>query len=171
MLSQSEQGQKQIAILGSTGSIGVQALDVIRANPGLFQAETLTANFQADKLIEQALEFKPNAVVIADETQYIKVKEALLPHDIKVFAGKKALASIVETEGTDLVLNALVGYSGLEPTLNAIRAGKPIALANKEKFDLIAMGSKGRSGIVDAIMGSVAQRVSNNAKQAVLLIK
>ena len=132
MLSKPEQRQKQIAILGSTGSIGVQALDVIRANPGLFQAETLTANFQADKLIEQALEFKPNAVVIADETQYIKVKEALLPHDIKVFAGKKALASIVETEGTDLVLNALVGYSGLEPTLRAIRAGKPIALANKE---------------------------------------
>jgi 1-deoxy-D-xylulose-5-phosphate reductoisomerase len=128
----SETRQKQVAILGSTGSIGVQALEVIRANPGLFQAETLTANFQGDKLIEQALEFKPNAVVIADETQYLKIKEALQSHNIKVFAGKKALASIVESGETDLVLNALVGYSGLEPTLRAIRAGKPIALANKE---------------------------------------
>jgi 1-deoxy-D-xylulose-5-phosphate reductoisomerase len=134
MHSTPDKRQKQIAILGSTGSIGVQALDVIRANPSLFQVETLTANFQADKLIEQAIEFRPNAVVIADETQYSKVKEALLPHHIKVFSGKNALASIVESEGTDLVLNALVGYSGLEPTLRSIRAGKPVALANKESL-------------------------------------
>ena len=123
---------RNIAILGSTGSIGVQALDVIRENSDKFRVETLTANHQADLLIRQAIEFQPNAVVIADETQYQKVKEALSPRNIKVFAGRKALASITETEGTDLVLNALVGYSGLEPTLRAIRAKKPVALANKE---------------------------------------
>lgn len=125
-------GIRNIAILGSTGSIGVQALDVIRQNPDKFRVETLTANFQSDRLIEQALEFRPNAVVIADESQYLKVKEALISKGIKVFAGKKALASIAESEHTDMVLNALVGYSGLEPTLRAIRAKKPIALANKE---------------------------------------
>jgi 1-deoxy-D-xylulose-5-phosphate reductoisomerase len=123
---------RNIAILGSTGSIGVQALDVIRSNPDKFRVETLTANAQADKLIAQAIEFNPNAVVIADESKYLQVKEALAGKDIKVFAGKKALASIVESGETDIVLNALVGYSGLEPTLRAIRAGKPIALANKE---------------------------------------
>ncbi len=132
MFSGSESNLRQIAILGSTGSIGVQALDVIRNHPDKFQVETLTANFQADKLIQQALEFKPNAVVIGDETQYIKVKEALQAHNIKVFAGKNALASIVESDATDLVLNALVGYSGLEPTLRAIKSKKPVALANKE---------------------------------------
>jgi len=123
---------RNIAILGSTGSIGVQALDVIRSNPDKFRVETLTANAQADKLIAQAIEFNPNAVVIADESKYKEVKDALAGKDIKVFAGKKALASIVESSETDIVLNALVGYSGLEPTLRAIRAGKPIALANKE---------------------------------------
>ena len=123
---------RNIAILGSTGSIGVQALDVIRSNLDKFRVETLTANAQADKLIAQAIEFNPNAVVIADESKYLQVKEALAGKDIKVFAGKKALASIVESGETDIVLNALVGYSGLEPTLRAIRAGKPIALANKE---------------------------------------
>ena len=123
---------RNIAILGSTGSIGVQALDVIRSNPDKFRVETLTANAQADKLIAQAIEFNPNAVVIADESKYKEVKDALEGKDIKVFAGKKALASIVESSETDIVLNALVGYSGLEPTLRAIRAGKPIALANKE---------------------------------------
>jgi 1-deoxy-D-xylulose-5-phosphate reductoisomerase len=125
-------GIRNIAILGSTGSIGVQALDVIRQNPDKFRVETLTANFQSDRLIEQALEFRPNAVVIADESQYLTVKETLISKGIKVFAGKKALASIAESEHTDMVLNALVGYSGLEPTLRAIRAKKPIALANKE---------------------------------------
>lgn len=123
---------RNIAILGSTGSIGVQALDVIRQNPDKFRVETLTANYQADRLIEQAREFRPNAVVIADETRYLQVKEALISENIKVFAGKNALASITESEDTDLVLNALVGYSGLEPTLRAIRAKKPVALANKE---------------------------------------
>ena len=128
----SEQAPKRIAILGSTGSIGVQALEVIEKNPDLFTVEILTAGNQGDKLIEQALIFKPNAVVIGDENQYQKVKEALWTANIKVYAGKKALASIVESNEIDLMLNALVGYSGLEPTLRAIEYGIPIALANKE---------------------------------------
>jgi len=123
---------KRIAILGSTGSIGVQALEVIKTNPELFIAEILTAGNQGDKLIEQALIFKPNAVVIGDESQYQKIKEALWAANIKVYAGKKALASVVESNEIDLLLNALVGYSGLEPTLRAIEFGIPIALANKE---------------------------------------
>ena len=124
--------KKNIAILGSTGSIGVQALEVVEKNPDRFQIEVLTAGTQGQKLIEQALKFKPNAVVIGDESQYNTVNEALWSAGIKVFAGKNALASIVESSEIDLVLNALVGYSGLEPTLRAIDAGKTIALANKE---------------------------------------
>lgn len=124
--------KKRIAILGATGSIGVQALEVVESHPEKFQIEVLTAGNQADKLIQQALKFKPNAVVIGDETQYQKVKEALWSSGIKVFAGKRALASVVESGEIDLVLNALVGYSGLEPTLRAIEFGKTIALANKE---------------------------------------
>jgi len=131
-LKTSEQAPKRIAILGSTGSIGVQALEVIEKNPDLFTVEILTAGNQGDKLIEQALIFKPNAVVIGDENQYQKVKDALWTANIKVYAGKKALASIVESNEIDLMLNALVGYSGLEPTLRAIEYGIPIALANKE---------------------------------------
>jgi 1-deoxy-D-xylulose-5-phosphate reductoisomerase len=123
---------KNIAILGSTGSIGVQALEVIAMNPDRFRVEVLTAGNRAQELIQQALKFRPNAVVIGDESQYAFVKEALYDAGIKVFSGKKALAQIVELSDIDLVLNALVGYSGLEPTLNAIRAGKTIALANKE---------------------------------------
>lgn len=125
---------KKIAILGSTGSIGIQALEVIGKNPDRFAAEILTANNQGEKLIEQALRFKPNAVVIGDEAQYGKVRDALWPIGIKVYAGKKALASIVESTEIELVLNALVGYSGLEPTLRAIEFGKTIALANKESL-------------------------------------
>lgn len=126
------EGLKRIAILGSTGSIGTQALDVIRANPDRFDVEVITANGNADLLIEQAIEFKPNAVVISDERKYEKVKEALLPLGIKTFAGKQSLAQIVQMDTIDMVLTALVGYAGLQPTVNAIRAGKPIALANKE---------------------------------------
>jgi len=131
-LNSSSSSPKRIAILGSTGSIGVQALEVIEKNPDLFSVEILTAGNQGDKLIQQALKFKPNAVVIGDESQYLKVKEALWAANIKVYAGKKALASIVESNEIQLVLNALVGYSGLEPTLRAISFGIPIALANKE---------------------------------------
>ncbi|GMQ27052.1 1-deoxy-D-xylulose-5-phosphate reductoisomerase [Algoriphagus sp. oki45] len=123
---------KRIAILGSTGSIGTQTLDVIRQHPEDFEVEVLTAQNNCDLLIAQALEFKPNAVVIGNEANYPKVKEALISHDIKVFAGQKAIAQVVEMETIDVVLTALVGYSGLIPTVHAIKAGKQIALANKE---------------------------------------
>ena len=124
--------KRNIAILGSTGSIGTQALDVIKRHPDNFQIEVLTAQNSADLLIAQALDVKPNCVVIANETLYQKVFDALDPHDIKVFTGENALASVVEMESIDMVLTALVGYSGLLPTMRAINAGKPIALANKE---------------------------------------
>jgi 1-deoxy-D-xylulose-5-phosphate reductoisomerase len=125
-------GKKHVAILGSTGSIGTQTLEVIRSQPEKFQVEVLTAQNNADLLINQAIEFEPNCVVIVNEDLYEKVKEALLPLGIKVFAGEKALADVVTMETIDVVLTALVGYSGLIPTMKAIEAGKPIALANKE---------------------------------------
>ena len=121
-----------LAILGSTGSIGTQALDVVRAQPGRFRVEVLTAGRNADLLIAQALEFKPNAVAIADESQGQKVRDALWDHDIKAYAGDEAIAQLVEMDGIDIVLTALVGFAGLRPTMNAIAAGKHIALANKE---------------------------------------
>jgi len=121
-----------LAILGSTGSIGTQALDVVRAQPGRFRVEVLTAGRNADLLIAQALEFKPNAVAIADESQGQKVRDALWEHDIKAYAGNDAIAQLVEMDGIDIVLTALVGFAGLRPTMNAIAAGKHIALANKE---------------------------------------
>jgi 1-deoxy-D-xylulose-5-phosphate reductoisomerase len=124
--------KKNIAVLGSTGSIGTQTLDVIRANPQAFSIEVLTGNGNADLLIRQALEFNPNAVVIADESKYQQVKQALQPHDIKVFAGNKSVAEVVQMENIDLVVAAIVGYAGLESTISAIKAGKQIALANKE---------------------------------------
>jgi 1-deoxy-D-xylulose-5-phosphate reductoisomerase len=124
--------KKNIAILGSTGSIGTQALEVVKAHPDSFSVEVLTAQNNADLLIAQAKEFSPNAVVIVNEDHYLKVKEALIPLGIKVFAGDSSLASIVEMDSIDLVLTALVGYSGLQPTIKAIEAGKTIALANKE---------------------------------------
>ena len=124
--------RKHIAILGSTGSIGTQALEVIAAHPESFQVEVLTAQNNAGLLIEQARKFNPNAVVIVNEDLYPLVKEALLPLNIKVFAGENALTSVVQMDTIDLVLTALVGYSGLKPTLKAIEAGKNIALANKE---------------------------------------
>jgi 1-deoxy-D-xylulose-5-phosphate reductoisomerase len=127
-----EDHKKHIAILGSTGSIGTQALEVIAAHREKFEVEVLTAQNNADLLIEQAKNFKPNAVVIGNEDYYNQVKEALIPLDIKVFAGESALASVVQMDTIDLVLTALVGYAGLKPTIKAIEAGKTIALANKE---------------------------------------
>ena len=124
--------RKHIAILGSTGSIGTQALEVIQANPTLFQVEVLTAQNNCDLLIQQAIAFKPNAVVIGNEDKYQKVFDALDAHDIKVYAGENALASVVQMDTIDLVLTALVGYAGLKPTIKAIESKKPIALANKE---------------------------------------
>lgn len=124
--------KNNIAILGSTGSIGTQALDVIRANKDAFTVEVLTGNGNADLLIKQSIEFDPNTVVIADESKYQYVKDALASHDIKVFAGNKAIAEVVQMDSIDTVLAAIVGYAGLESTLSAINAGKQIALANKE---------------------------------------
>ena len=123
---------KKIAILGSTGSIGTQALEVIDEQKNHFQVEVLTAHSNSDLLIAQAKKYNPNAVVIVDETQYQKVKDALSSDDIKVYAGEKALEEIVEMGEINTVLTALVGYSGLKPTIAAIKAGKHIALANKE---------------------------------------
>jgi 1-deoxy-D-xylulose-5-phosphate reductoisomerase len=121
-----------IAILGSTGSIGTQALEVVRANEEYFTVEVLTANNNADLLIRQAKEFLPNAVVIGREDQYTKVKEALAGDDIKVYAGAEAISQVVQMESIDTVLTAIVGYAGLASTIAAIKAGKQIALANKE---------------------------------------
>jgi 1-deoxy-D-xylulose-5-phosphate reductoisomerase len=123
---------KKIAILGSTGSIGTQALDVISANPEKFSVELLTAQNNAELLIIQARKFLPNVVVIGNEDLYEKVHTALDSLDIKVYCGQKSLNSVVESESIDIVLTALVGYSGLIPTIHAIKAGKSIALANKE---------------------------------------
>jgi len=124
--------KKAIAILGSTGSIGKQALEVISGHPEDFEVEVLTAQNNAELLIEQAIKYKPNAVVITNDLHYKKVREALEPLHIKTYAGENSLASVVQMDTIDLVLTALVGYSGLRPTIKAIEAGKAIALANKE---------------------------------------
>jgi hypothetical protein len=123
--------RNRIAILGSTGSIGTQALEVIALHEEYFEVEVLTANRNAELLTQQAVRFKPNAVVIADRDQASAVKAALEPLHIKVYSGEAAVASIVEMETIDLVLTALVGYSGLLPTIRAIEAGKSIALAKR----------------------------------------
>jgi 1-deoxy-D-xylulose-5-phosphate reductoisomerase len=127
-----EQPTKRIAIFGSTGSIGTQALEVIAANPDKFSAEILTAHSNEELLIEQALKFNPNMVVIADDRKYEKVKAQLSSTSIKVFAGEKALEEVASIDCYDLMLAGIVGYAGLRPTLKAIGIGKPIALANKE---------------------------------------
>ena len=118
--------------MGSTGSIGTQTLDIVRANPERLQVEVITAQNNADLLIKQAIEFEPNAVVIADESKYKHVKDALDKHDIKVYAGADALCQVVQMDTIDIVLAAIVGFAGLKSTIAAIEAGKPIALANKE---------------------------------------
>lgn len=124
--------KRNIAILGSTGSIGTQALDVVRENPDLFEIYALTANDNVDLLIRQAREFLPEAVVIANEKKYNQLKDALQDLPIKVWAGSESIAQIVQSEPINMVLTAMVGYSGLKPTINAIKAKKAIALANKE---------------------------------------
>ena len=125
---------KRIAIVGSTGFIGVQALQVIRQNPGRFSAEVLTAQDNDDLLISQAIEFLPNAVVIGNEDFYKKVSNALAAYPVKVYAGREAISQVLFMDTIDLVLNAIVGYSGLIPTLKAVEAGKDVALANKESL-------------------------------------
>ena len=132
-------GKRRIAILGSTGSIGTQALDVIRQHRDLFDVELLIANNNAELLVRQAIEFDANAVVICNENKYDEVNSALLPHDVKVFAGMDAVCDLVGGSNIDMVLTALVGFSGLRPTVEAIKAGKPVALANKET--LVAAGA------------------------------
>lgn len=124
--------KKHIAILGSTGSIGTQALEVIDSHPNKFVVEVLTANNNSKLLIKQAIKYKPNVVVIANRDKYDLVNRELFDLGIKVYTGKEALNEVVENENIDIVLTALVGYSGLSPTIRAIRSGKSIALANKE---------------------------------------
>ena len=123
---------KRIAIIGSTGSIGVQTLNVIRRHPDSYSVEVLAANTNADLLIEQSIEFQPNTVVIVDEKKYSKVQQALEDYDIKVFAGEQSLTDVMEMHTIDTVVTAVVGFAGLRPTLRAIEHGKTIALANKE---------------------------------------
>lgn len=124
--------KKQIAILGSTGSIGTQALDVIDQHPDKFEVYALTANNNIELLIEQAIKFKPEVVVIANDKNYLILKEALNSYPIKVWAGIDAISDVVQTSDIDVVLAAMVGFSGLRPTINALKAGKTVALANKE---------------------------------------
>lgn len=123
---------KRLAILGSTGSIGTQALDVVAAHPDKFEVEILSAHSNAELLIEQAKKYKPNAVVIVDEDKYEEVKQGLAMQPVKIFAGKQSLDEVVQWDSVDLVLAAIVGFAGLSSTVAAIKAGKHIALANKE---------------------------------------
>lgn len=124
--------KKHIAILGSTGSIGTQALEVVDAHPERFVVEVLTANNNSNLLIQQAIKYKPNIVVITNQEKYKEVNETLFDLGIKVYAGQQSLEEVVENENIDIVLTALMGYSGLKPTIRAIKSGKNIALANKE---------------------------------------
>lgn len=129
-----DEKKQNIAVLGSTGSIGKQALAIIDTYSDLLQVELLTANNNAEELIQQAIKFKPNTVVIGNKEHYHQLNNALSSHDIKVFAGEDALHQSIENETIDLVLNSLVGFSGFLPTINAVKAGKKIALANKESL-------------------------------------
>lgn len=130
--------KRHIAILGSTGSIGTQALDVIRQHRDLFEVELITANNSSSLLIEQAIEFDVNNVVICNPDKYQEVADALNPHMIKVFTGMDSVCDLVKSDGIDIVLTSMVGFSGLSSTIAAIEAGKTIALANKET--LVAAG-------------------------------
>ncbi|MDP4290993.1 MAG: 1-deoxy-D-xylulose-5-phosphate reductoisomerase [Bacteroidota bacterium] len=124
--------KRKLAILGSTGSIGTQTLEVVRKHSDVFEIEVLTANSNIKLLVKQALEFRPNAVIIGEKKLYRELADILEPHSIKVFAGPEAISEVTEMESIDLVVVALVGFAGLKPTLTALRAGKPIAIANKE---------------------------------------
>ena len=169
--------KKQIAILGSTGSIGTQALKVIEEHPDLYEAYALTANNQVELLAEQARKFMPAAVVIANEAKYLQLKEMLADLPIQVYAGADALCEIVEANPIDVVLASMVGYAGLRPTMNAIRAGKAIALANKETLvvagELInALAQQYKTPIlpVDSEHSAIFQCLEpNNALEKVIL--
>lgn len=169
-----EQKKKQLAILGSTGSIGTQALEVVSAHPDLFEVYVLTANNQVDLLIKQARAFLPDSVVIANPDKYNTLKEALSDLPIKVYAGEDAIFQVVESSEIDMVLTAMVGYSGLRPTIHAIKAGKAIALANKETLvvagDLISrLAIKHRSPIipVDSEHSAIFQCLSGEGSCAI----
>ena len=169
--------KKQIAILGSPGSIGTQALKVIEEHPDLYEAYALTANNQVELLAEQARKFMPAAVVIANEAKYLQLKEMLADLPIQVYAGADALCEIVEAKPIDVVLASMVGYAGLRPTMNAIRAGKAIALANKETLvvagELInALAQEYKTPIlpVDSEHSAIFQCLEpNNALEKVIL--
>src|ERR1044072_4313844 len=168
--------KKNIAIFGSTGSIGIQALDVIAAHPDKFRVEVLTARQNADLLIEQALKFRPNAVVIADEDQYENVKSVLFDKGIKVFAGSRAMVEVAAWDNIDMMLAAIMGFAGLAPTLSAIEHGTPVALANKETLvvagDIVMAAARKRnvpvipvdsehSAIFQCLQGERANQVEN----------
>lgn len=171
--------KKKIAILGSTGSIGTQALDVIRQHNDRFEAYVLTAGSNAALLIEQALEFCPDSVVIADETKYEQVRDALSSLPIKVYTGEEALCGVVESSSVDMVLTAMVGFAGLRPTVHALKARKPIALANKETLvvageTIMKMAMENRVPIlpVDSEHSAIFQSVvgeGNNPIEKILL--
>ena len=173
-------GQKQqIAILGSTGSIGTQALEVISAYPDRFEVYALTANQSIDLLIKQARQFQPEVVAIANDAYYLRLKEALADLPIKVFSGNAAIAQIAEMETVDVVLTAMVGYAGLLPTLKALRAGKKIALANKETMvvagELVCeLAQRYRSAIIpvdsehSAIFQCLTGEVGNDIEKIIL---
>ena len=154
ILNASEKGlRKQLTILGSTGSIGKQALEVVRNHPEHFGVEVLTAQNNCDQLIRQAIEFQPNAVVIGNPDCYSRLRDGLQKYPVKVFAGEDAISQIVEMEGVDIILNALVGYAGMIPTYTAVSAGKPVALANKESLVIageliMAEAAKNRATII-----------------------
>ncbi len=165
---------KNIALLGSTGSIGQQTLDVISNNPDLFSVEVLTANNNADLLIEQAIKFSPNVVIIRNEEKYAKVKDALSSYPIKIYSGCDAIAQVVEMGSVDTVITAMVGFSGLLPTLRAVKAGKQIGLANKETLvvagDLITrLSIENRSEIIpiDSEHSAIFQCLVGEAEDSV----
>lgn len=153
--------KKQIAILGSTGSIGTQALEVIAAHPDKFEVYAITANNSVELLIEQAVRFQPEMVIIANEQHYAYIKKALENYPIKVYAGVKAICEMVELPSVDVVLTAMVGYAGLLPTIHAVKAGKRIALANKETLvvagEIICdLAQQYRSAIIPSQFGALS---------------
>ena len=175
----SEIKKRTIAILGSTGSIGTQTLQVVEEHPDKFEVYAITANTRVDDLIQQARKFLPEAVVIADESKYPKLKEALADLPIKVYGGYESICQIVESKPIDIVVTAMVGFSGLRPTINAIKAGKAIALANKETMvvagELInELAMKHRTPILpvdsehSAIFQCLAGEMSNKVEKLIL---
>ena len=155
--------KKKIALLGSTGSIGTQALDVIRQHPDRFDAYVLTANNNVDLLAAQARQFRPDAVVIANEEKYDRLRDLLADMPVKVYAGAQALCEVVEAAPVDMVLAAMVGFSGLRPTVSAIRAGKAVALANKETLVVAVLRAKGPTSTASPACSWPTMRLSREA--------